>query len=459
MKKTIEVKIPAQSFQVEIEVDGTIPPTNPPAPPTEPPVIPSGFKMGSNGFPWSPMSLFVNAGLEWFRVYFATAWGSRPKGLHIQPMYQAGTPEAWGMDDFLMKAKAAGIKVLWCNHQTPEWFRNTGRSDGNNDYAPIEAGAKRDDPNSYKYYAGYLFQISARYGTVKHPESVLQVDPESRWTGDLTEKKSGLNLLEYMECWNERKWWNKTSNPESYIEPETLAAMMSACYDGHEGTMGPGIGIKTADPKMIVVMPGLEDFDFETVNLMDAWFVKNRKDEKWPCDIAQIHHYSNRKQKPRQFPADWENSGGCPPSEDKNFDSVKDMVTYFKAKGLPLWMGEFGYDTKAPSQMHIVGKNGKSDEQAQADALVETFKKYKEYGVDACFLFNIHDDIGAADGGQFETSGIYSSKATGFKPKPAVAAIKAYSESIKPASLRDANKVPDLHPRKVSAFKRPISKK
>lgn len=450
MKKTITITIPAQTFEVEIDIGGVNPPTDPPVDPPAPP-IDSGFKVGANGFPWSPMRLFTGAGLNWIRCYFASGWAWRSKGLHIQPLYQASTPEAWGMDDYLQKAKDAGKTVLWCNHQCPEWYRNTGRTDGNNDFAPIPAGAKRDDPKSFKDYASYLFQIAARYGSVKYPDSVLQTDPESRWNGDLTEKKSGLNLLKYMEVWNERKFWLKGT--EAYIEPETLAAMMSACYDGHEGTMGPGVGILTADPNMIVVMPGLEDFDFETVALMDDWFVKNRKDKKWPCKIAQLHHYSNRKQKERQFPQDWENSGGCPPSEDKNFVSAKEMASIFKSKGLPLWIGEFGYDTKPPSQMHIVGKNGKSDEQAQSDALIETIKKYKEYGVDAVFIFNIHDDLGAADGGQFETSGIYSSQATGYKPKPAASALKAYLSPPASKSVGIAVANPST---KNANFKRPF---
>jgi hypothetical protein len=458
MKKEIEVKIPAQSFRIEVEIPDyvtppdTNPPTDAPGPVDPPPTVPTGFKMGSNGFPWSPMSLYTGAGLEWIRCYFATGWGSRPNGLHIQPLWQAGTPEAWGMDDYLQKAKDAGLNVIWCNHQTPEWFRNTGRSDGNNDFAPIPAGAKRDDPVSYKYYASYLFQIAARYGSVKHPDSVLQVDPEARWAGDGNVKKSGLNLLRFLEPWNEEKWWLKGT--EGYVEPETMAALMSACYDGHEGKLGAGHGIRTADPQMIVVMPGLTDFDMPYIEAMGDWFQKNRADQEWPCHVLNLHHYSNIGNKPKQHPAQWKNDGGCPPSEDKNFDTVKDMISLADSLGLPTWITEFGYDTKAPSNMRIAGKNGKSDEQAQSDALVETFKKYREYGVDACFLFNIHDDIGAADGGQFETSGIYSSKATGFIPKPAVTALKAYAQSLKPTEMATAKNF------EISAasFKRPKKK-
>ena len=451
MIKKIQVTIPAQTFEIDVEIGGvTPPPVDPPQPPVQ-----TGFKMGSNGFPWSPMRLFTDAGLDWIRCYFASGWAWRPKGLHIQPLYQASTPEAWGMDDYLQKAKDAGKNVLWTNHQTPEWYRNTGRTDGNNDFAPIPAGAKRDDPKSFKDYASYLFQIAARYGSVKYPDSVLQVDPESRWNGDLTEKKSGLNLLKYMECWNERKVWKKgTPEHDAFIEPETLAAMMSACYDGHCGTMGPGVGIKTADPSMVVVMPGLEDFDFECVDLMDKWFLKYRADKKWPCNIAQLHHYSNIGSEKRKFFPTWKDNGGCYPSEDKNFDSVKDMVAFFKARGIPLWMGEFGYDTKAPSQMRIVGKNGKTDEQAQGEALVETFKAYKGYDVDGAFLFNIHDDLGAADGGQFETCGIYSSQATGFKPKPAAQMILDYAKGA-PASAKLASAPIEI---KASSFKRPVKK-
>lgn len=446
MKKTIKVTIPAQTFGIEVEIDGTAPPVDPPVDPPQPPVN-TGFKVGSNGFPWSPMQLYTNAGLDWIRCYFATGWGSRPNGLHIQPMWQAGTQEAWGMDDFLQKAKDAGKNVLWTNHQTPEWFRNTGRTDGNNDFAPIPAGAKRDDPMSYKYYASYLFQIAARYGSVKHPDSVLQVDPEARWTGDGNVKKSGLNLLKYLEPWNEPdKYW--LQGTEAYFKPEETAAMMSACYDGHEGKLGAGHGIKTADPKMTVVMPALTDFDMPYVQAMNNWFKANRADKKWPCEVFSLHHYSNIGNKPKQHPAQWVNNGGCPPSEDKNFDTVKEMIAFAKSIGLPTWITEFGYDTKAPSNMRIVGKNGKTDEQAQADALVETIERYRQLEADAAMLFTIADDIGAADGGQFENCGIHSTKATGYIPKPAVAAIKSYMQ--KPLGIAVSPTT------KSSNFKRPF---
>ena len=427
MKKTITITVPAQTFNVEIDVDGTAPPVTPPVNPPEPPVISPGFKLGANGFPWFPLHLLKGIGIDWMRCYFATGWGYEPDGLSMQPLNQAWTKETNGMDDLLLRAKSMGMNIVWCNHQTPEWFRNTGRSDGNNDYAPISVGSKRDAAASFKWYAEYMWQLVARYGAVKYHDTDLIVDSSPRWTGDENYKKSGLNILKYIETWNEEKWWLKGT--EAYLEPETMAALMSATYDGHEGTLGAKAGIKTADPSIVVIMPGLTDYDFDYIAKMSAWFLANRKDKKWPCDIFNLHHYSNRGNKPKQHPAQWVMSGGCPPSEDANFDTVKELIAFAKSLGMPFWMTECGYDTKAPSNMHIVGKNGQTDEQAQASALIETIKKYKEYGADAVFVFTGPDDIG---NGQFTKSGIFTREADGYRPKPAATAIKAYLEGLTP---------------------------
>lgn len=36
--------------------------------------------------------------------------------------------------------------------------------------------------------------------------------------------------------------------------PYEMAAMLSAAYDGHENTLGDGVGVKNADPHMQVTM-------------------------------------------------------------------------------------------------------------------------------------------------------------------------------------------------------------
>lgn len=400
-----------------------------------PPVIDTDttFKVGVNSFPWFPMRLLNENGIKWARVYVSNGWWWQPGGFAGQPLHQAETVENHGIDDLLIKARQYGVNVLLCVHQTPEFFRNTGRNDGANDFAPIPAGAKRDDPASYRDYASFLFQVAARYGRVKHPDNVLRVDTKPRWSGDiLNEKKTGLDLLTYLEPWNETdKFWLKGT--EAYFEPEETAAMMSAVYDGHEGALGAGVGIITADPSMQVSMPGITDFNMDYINRMHAWFLANRKDKKWPCSILQAHHYSNKGNQKNQIPAQWVNDGACLPADDKNFSSINDFVAFAKSQNLPLIIGEFGADKVPPSQMLAKGV-GKSNEQFQSEIILESVKAYRKAKVNGVFIFTGPDDYGAGDGGQFETCGLFSNEATGYRPFIAATGVKAYLASTVQAS-------------------------
>lgn len=428
---TITTGDPAKTFTVtgNITITESEPVVVDPPPP---PINDDGFKVGVNGFPWMPLRLLQSIGMKWVRCYVASGWIWRPNGLFIQPMFQAETQETHGLDDYLRRAKEMGINPLLCIHQTPEWYRNTGRGDGNNDYAPLKAGARRDDPASYKDYASFLFQVAARYGRVKLPDSTLRVDTTPRWSGDIAnEKKSGLDLLSYMEPWNEEKWWKKgTPESEAYIEPEAMAALMSACYDGHEWALGSGAGIKGADPSMVVVMPGITDFDLPYMQKMNAWFLENRKDKKWPCDVINVHHYSNRGNKRGQYPAQWENEGACSPVDDAGFITIVDVVDFASKLTKKVWVTEFGADKVAPSMM-LANGGLITNEMFQAEIIIESIKAYKAAGVDAVFVFNGIDDYGSDDGGQFETCGIFSSQATGYKPFIAAKELKAYLESKK----------------------------
>ena len=445
----LKIKIPEQfiEFEVEAETDGPVIVTPPdPAPST-------GFKVGVNYFPWTPMSLLKSIGMQWARVYCSSGWIWRPGGIAVQPMYRAETQEAHGLDEMLTKAKANGVNVLLCIHQTAEFFRPTGRDDGANDFAPVKAGANRSDPASYRDYAALMFQLAARYGRVKHPDSILRVDTTPRWSGDiLNEKRTGLDLLNHLEVWNEPdKFWLKGT--DAYFTPEETAAMMSACCDGHEGALGAGVGIITADPSMQVVMPALTDFNRPYFDAMTAWFTANRKDKKWPCAILSLHHYSNRGNKSGQIPAQWVDQGACLPKDDAAFNDVKYFVDFAKSIGKRLWISECGADSKPPSMMYAKGV-GKSDDQFQADIIVETVKAYKALDVDAVFVFTGPDDYGSADGGQFETCGLWTNETTGYKPKVAAIAVKDYIASLLPK--KSAAFAAQSYSRKAGPFKRPL---
>jgi hypothetical protein len=380
-----------------------------------PPVSVGAFSLGINTHPWIKPELLLP--IKFHRqyissYYFWTGLGGRIKP---QPMVQAGTPVAWGLDDMLANAQKAGCEVLLTIHQTPTWFLDQGRGDGGGDYAPVLAGKNRLDTNSYREYALAMQQIAMRYGPTKYPDRLLNVDSSARWNGDKNVKKSGLNLLKWLQPWNEPpKWW-KIGTPEAqaYFSPEETACLMSMCYDYIHPT-----GVKVA-------MPPLTDFDFPYVQAMNVWFVKYRKDKKWPCDVMCYNHYLNLGNNLGQHPAQWITPGGCLPAQDRNFPTIKTLVAFGKERGLPVWVTETGYDENGGSPMQFVG----TDLQ-RGEALAETAKAFAAEGVSAVFLFTAADEPSAANGGLYTSCGILKGQAQGYARKPAFSPVAKLSESL-----------------------------
>ena len=378
-----------------------------PPDPVEPSKV-DGF--GSNTFPWVPLdklSMFST-----LRCYIASGWIWRPNGLFSQPMFQAETEVAHGLDDYFQAAKDRGIDILPCINQTPDWYAGTSVGFGSNDHPPIKPGKDRNDPKSWADYAEFWFQFCARYGSRKHPDSALQVDTTPRWNGDIPNvKKSGLGLIKCVEIGNEMDiWWAKGTN--RYLEPEGHAAMLTAVITA----------IKRADPDMVVVMGGLTGFDLPYLKAMDKAF--KTLGAQWP-DVINVHHYSHEGNQAKQWPPTWWNSGACYPSEDKDFLTVVEIVAFAKALNRPVWCTEFGADTRGPSWMHIRGeKYGLSDEEAQGQLIAKAFRAYKEFGVARSYVFTACNEPGSDNGGLWLNCGFMTNEQTGFQDKPAKAAIK-----------------------------------
>lgn len=68
--------------------------------------------------------------------------------------------------------------------------------------------------------------------------------------------------------------------------------MLSAAYDGHEGTLGNGVGVHSADPSMKVVQGGMSAVSpADTVRMIALWAKEFRKDGKFPADVINDHFY------------------------------------------------------------------------------------------------------------------------------------------------------------------------
>lgn len=104
------------------------------------------------------------------------------------------------------------------------------------------------DPASYKDLAGHMFQWAARYGSnPKVDKSLLRLAPGQP-------PLVGSGLQPWLEVLNEPDgWW---AGREAYYTPLEYAAALSASYDGHEGRLGPGMGIKAADSGLMVAQGG-----------------------------------------------------------------------------------------------------------------------------------------------------------------------------------------------------------
>jgi hypothetical protein len=148
---------------------------------------------------------------------------------------------------------------------------------------------------------------------------------------------------------------------QAFMTPVEAAAQLSACYDGHEGTVGINseiVGIKHADPTMMVSMGGLSgatQVALDYVSTMRLWFKHNRRDQRFAADALNFHFYCN----------DDQTTKGASP-EECNFEGVMKNLTAWRDANEPsleLWLSEFGYDTDVHSP-NLAKAYGSFDAQA-----------------------------------------------------------------------------------------------
>lgn len=73
-----------------------------------------------------------------------------------------------------------------------------------------------------------------------------------------------------------------------------IAAMASAAYDGHEQSMGAGVGAKNADKGFKVILAavtgtGRRNLDY--MRMISLWGKAFRKDQRFPADVLNFHGY------------------------------------------------------------------------------------------------------------------------------------------------------------------------
>ncbi len=324
----------------------------------------------------------------------------------------------WDYDVIYQRCKQDGILVLADLKNLPEWMMNTyPASSRDNENAPVPYGKSLSDPASYTAQAQAAFQFTARYGYNKNIDrSLIKVVTRKRYPDDTpNEPLAGMSLIKYIECGNERdRWWG---GDETHQTPEEYAANMSAFYDGNMGKLGPGAGVKTADPSMQVVMGGLASADTNYIRRMIDWCRKNRGYKKGGSinlcfDVINYHLYSNNgdvrthKRATTGVAPELSNSGSIANAFVKLVNSLPQHPE--------VWVTETGYDINQGSYQKAESVGKTTVLENQANWILRSSLLYIRYGVKRLFFYQLFDDH-AGGTTQYATSGL----AEGIKRRPA----------------------------------------
>ncbi|GAA4331455.1 hypothetical protein GCM10023149_37290 [Mucilaginibacter gynuensis] len=302
----------------------------------------------------------------------------------------------WSYDAMYLACKNSSIEVLADLKTLPDWMLRTyPEAERDAENVPVRYGADFSLPASYIDQAKVGFQFAARYGyNTKVDKSLLSVNSTPRWNADPVNKvRVGLGYIKYIECDNERdKWWKGRKGYQTAFE---YAANMSAFYDGHKNTMGPGVGIKNADPAMKVVMAGLASASPEYLHAMVEWCKVNRGYKAdgtvnlcW--DVINYHWYSHDAQMiPNSVP-----TRGVAPEVGGTFEKAKQFLkaAHDYANDMPVWVTEVGYDANPNSPMRAIPIGKKTILQTQADWILRSSLLYARAGVERIFFYQMYDD-------------------------------------------------------------------
>ena len=300
----------------------------------------------------------------------------------------------WNYDAMYERMQAEGITVLACLKTIPKWLENTYPA-GQRDYENIPApyGRNLSDPKSYIEQARVAFQYMARYGNNKNLDPALvKVSSTPTWSGT-NKVKIGLGLIHYIECDNERdKTWK---GRQAYQSGREYAANLSAFYDGHKNTLGPGVGVKNADPSVTVAIGGLAASSTDYVRAMIDWcreFRGYRSDGRvdlcW--DVINQHLYANDAKSSQGGGA----SRGAAPEVSGVGEQAAAFVTlaHQQAGDMPVWITEAGYDVNPGSPLRAIAVGRRSVAETQADWILRTALLYSRVGIDRLFFYQLYDD-------------------------------------------------------------------
>lgn len=329
-----------------------------------------GQILGVNSFNWCPEDLMQPFGhVREFREW---RWNdnekSQGKALAFSPAYK------FDSDQFYGNMKAMGVEVVPCIQLSPEWL--TGKEEGNS--KPLREGKSSYLPESYREHSGFLYHFVGRYGS--NAEGLVAAPLKEG-----QKRRVGIGSLKWIENWNEpdKRWKGRGA----FFDPFEFAAMCSADYDGHNGQLGKGFGVKAADRNFKMAMGGLTQLDLNYLRTMKLWSDHMRSG--FPADAINLHHYSNDAGGQHMNA-----KTGVSPEQDNLKEKLEEIVKW-RNTNLPnkeVWLSEFGYATNSGSSQKAWYEGTElNTEEIQSQWLIRSVLEISAAGVDRAFIFNVYD--------------------------------------------------------------------
>lgn len=308
-------------------------------------------------------------------------------------------------------------------------------------------------PATYVEFAELAFQIAARYGTnVSLPDSLVLT----------SDKKKALNLLNGVEAGNEMTagWKGR----KRFMTGFEYAALMSAFFDGHKGTLGTRAGVKLADPNMDVFVGGIPSANPVVYRQMLDWCAIHRgRDSEGnvdaPWNAVKYHSYTTSAGLEQHTGSDrYAIPLDMHPQSQAQINKFKSLHLEMIGRTLPVHIGEWGYDTtptpqSTPELRNTVGTVIRTRKEMQALWGLRDMTLFNWSGVDSLQVYLL-ESIG---GYNYETSTtLYSTSGwfnRGEENPPSVPKPAAYAARQKVRLLRGYVPVEEVSDSDIRVYK------
>jgi hypothetical protein len=283
--------------------------------------------------------------MDYYDVDTVNAYPQNQLTLNVFNLPPAQTPA--GLADSLQRY---GNHVWMSIRGMPKYLQLKGRHE--KDKPVTLPGMDTENPFSYGRHAKTFWTLAAVLGNTRQDTNLLDITDRP--------KPTGLKLMERYENGNEEDgFWTAY-----YWTPVDYFALSSADYDGHEGRMGPRHGLRQADSSAKLMTSGMIQLDTNRVRTLNFLCRTLRRDKKfiWEGGV-QYHYYSNAATSNLQSPV-----RGLSPEEDHMRQKLAKVRAFHDRllPGIPLILGENGYDRNQHSWQRTPLIPGRTEAQSQA---------------------------------------------------------------------------------------------